>query len=334
MIVPKSRASGSIYDVARKAGVSIGTVSRVFNNKQDVSEDTRRSVLSAAKRVRYLPRISARRRSIGLVVPEIDKANEVGFVSNTMTTLAKHMAAKGAILELLPNEDLDAVYRNYIQGIVAVVFGSNPGPLGSIRDIPVVLINNRIEAPNFHSVASDHAQGSRIATKHLLDRGHRKIGFLEVSAKGWGAMEREKGYREAFDSAGVKPVRDAIVYVEGKTVRQAVETVLRGGPTALLICGEDLSLAVNRILIHELKVRIPDELSVVSYETPIVSGLLTPPQTTVAQPWEELGRAAVDSVLSLIDRKSEKRIDLLFPNTLLERDSVASKTVASKRRVE
>src|SRR5438105_2930070 len=147
MVAPKSRTSGSIYDVARKAGVSIGTVSRVFNNKQDVSAQTRQTVLSAAKRVRYMPRISARRLSIGLAVPDLAKANEVGFVSNTITTLAKHAAEKGAILELLPSDDIDAIYRNYIQGIVAIVFGKDAGPLARIRDIPVVMINNRIDAP-------------------------------------------------------------------------------------------------------------------------------------------------------------------------------------------
>ena len=71
--------------------------------------------------------------------------------------------------------------------------------------------------------------------------------------------------------------------------------------------------------------RTPDELSVVSYETAIVSGLLTPPQTTVAQPWEELGRAAVEGVISLIDGKTEKRLDALLPNTLLERESVRTR---------
>jgi LacI family transcriptional regulator, galactose operon repressor len=321
MNIPKSKSCGSIYDVAKKAGVSIGTVSRVFNNKQDVADQTRESVLTAAKRVRYMPKISARRVSVGLVVQDLEHANEVGFISNTITTLAKHMAAKGAILELLPNENLDAVYRNYIQGIIAIVFGSDCGPLATIRDIPVVMINNRIEAPNFHRVASDHAQGARIAAKHLLDRGHRKIGFLEVTSATWGAKEREKGFREAFEASGVKPAANLIGYVESRGIRTAVESILSHGPTALLICGEDLSLAVNRVLLHDLKVRIPDELSVISYETPIVSGLLTPPQTTVAQPWEELGRAAVEGALALIDG-SDKRLDAVFANTLLERDSV------------
>jgi len=322
MVSPKQRACGSIYDVARKAGVSIGTVSRVFNNKHDVSAQTRQTVLSAAKRVRYLPKISARRVSIGLVVPEIEKANEVGFISNAVSTLAKQMAARGAILELLPNEDLEAVTRNYIRGIIAIVFGSDGGPLRSIRDVPVVMINNRIDAPNFHSVASDHAQGARIAAKHLLERGHRRIGFLEVSPDNWGAAEREKGFRQAFESAGVKPAANLIAYVEGSTVRAAVESMVRSGPTALVVCGEDLSLAASRILLHDLKVRIPDELSLVAYETPIVSGLLSPPQTTVVQPWEELGRAAVEGVLSLVEGRTEKRLDALFANTLLERESV------------
>jgi LacI family transcriptional regulator len=98
--------------------------------------------------------------------------------------------------------------------------------------------------------------------------------------------------------------------------------LLKTKPTALLICGEDLSLAVNEILLHEARVKIPDELSVVSYETRGVTSLLSPPQTAVAQPWEDIGRAAVEGILSLIRGPADKRLDVLLPNTLIERASV------------
>jgi LacI family transcriptional regulator len=317
-----SRLQGSIYDVAKSAGCSIGTVSRVFNNKHDVAEQTRARVLSAAKRVRYMPKISARRVSIGVVVQEIEQADQVGFVSNAVSTLAKHIASRGAVLELLPMDDLEAVYRNYVRGLIAIVFGANTKGLAALKDVPVVMINNRQEGANFHSVASDHAQGARIAARHLLERGHRRIGFLEVKRENWGARERERGFREAHEQAGVNAPGDLIAYVGDKSYREAVLGLLKSKPTALLVCGEDLSLAVNEVLLHEIRVKIPEELSVVSYETRGVTSLLSPPQTSIAQPWEEMGRAAVEGILSLIRGPSDRRIDALLPNTLIERASV------------
>jgi LacI family transcriptional regulator len=314
---------GSIYDVARVSGVSIGTVSRVFNNKPDVAEATRLLVMDAAKRVKYMPRISTRRVNIGLLVEQIEKANEVGFISETVSTLAKHMALQGGVLELVPLNDLDIIFRNYIRGLIAVVFSTDPESLREIQHIPIVLINNVIKGPNLHYVASDHAQGSRLATEYLITRGHRRIGFLEIRDDGWGSRERQRGYREAFEKVGLKASADLMRFCGHNPAREAVVPLLeKERPTALLVCGEDLSLEVNRVLIHELKVNIPKDLSVISFETPLVSELLSPPQTTIAQPWEDMGRAAVEGVISVVEQGSKKPLQVLLPNRLIERDSV------------
>lgn len=313
---------GSIYDVAREAGVSIGTVSRAFNDKSGVAADTRALVLEAAKKVRYLPRISTRRINIGLVVEQMEKANAVGFISEMVATLAKHMALKGAILDLVPLHDLDAIYRNYIQGLIAIPFGAERNVLKAIRHIPVVLINSVAEDGAFHSVASDHAQGARDAVEYLLRKGHRRIGFLEVQPDTWGSRERQKGYREAFRKLGAKAPASLLRFTRHRPAREALLPLLKEKPTALLVCGEDLSIEVSQILIHELRIAIPRELSVITYENPSVSALLTPPQTTVAQPWEDIGRAAVEGILSLIKGTRREPLRVLLPNRLIRRDSV------------
>lgn len=318
----RKRRKGSIYDVARASGVSIGTVSRVFNNRPDVAQGTREHVLAAAKRVNYLPRISTRRVNIGLVVEQIEKANEVGFVSETVSTLAKHVALRGGVLELVPLNDLDIVFRNYVRGLIAVVFGAADESLASIRHIPVVLINNVWDRPNFHSVASDHAQGARLATEHLIRHGHRRIAFLEILEDSWGSRERQRGYREAFEQARLKPPAGLMRFCGRRTAGETLYPLLEEKPTALLVCGEDLSLEVNRILLHELRVNIPKDLSVITYETPLVSALISPPQTTVAQPWEEIGRVAVEGVIALAEETRKEPLRVLLPNQLIERGSV------------
>ncbi len=318
----RTKSIGSIHDVARASGVSIGTVSRVFNDKADVAPATRVRVLQAAKRVHYMPRITARRLNIGLLVQEIEKASEVGFVAEMISTLAKHMATQGGILELIPQEDLEAVYRNYVRGLIAIVFGPGHEELRSIQHIPVVFINNRIDGPNFHSVASDHAQGAHLAAKHLLARGHTRIGFLEVRHDNWGALEREKGFRSAFEERGMTVPAELIAFTELAPAKKVLLPLLELRPTALLICGEELSLEVNALLIHELKIKIPEDLSVVSFEIPMVSALLSPPQTTIAQPWQAIGRTAVEGIVSMVDKPDPRTLDVRLPNQLIERGSV------------
>ena len=313
---------GSIYDVARASGFSIGTVSRVFNNKPDVAAETRELVMEASKSVNYTPRISRRRVTIGLLVQELNKANEVGFVSNVISTLARQIALRGGVLELVQLDDIDSIYRNYVRGLIAVVFGSKNELVRSIRNIPVIMINNQIEAPNVHCVASDHAQGAQLATSHLLEHGHRRIGFIEVLRDAWGSRERQRGFRQAYLEAGLAPPLHLMRYCEEDPVAATLVPLLEEKPTALVVCGEDLSLEVNRLLIHDLGIRIPQDLSVVSSEVSFVSSMLSPPQTTIAQPWEQLGSMAVDRMIRLIERRPAKSFQRLLPNRLIERASV------------
>ncbi|NCC52233.1 MAG: LacI family transcriptional regulator, partial [Spartobacteria bacterium] len=300
-MVDEKKTTGSIYDVARASGVSIGTVSRVFNNKPDVADYTRVTVMKAAKMVNYLPRISTRRLNIGLVVQEIEKAGEVGFVSDIISTLSRHMALCGGVLDLVSMRDIDAVYRNFIRGLIAVTFDMDFDVLKALKNTPVVLINNMIEGGNLHHVASDHKQGARMATAYLLAHGHRDIGFLEVLEGSWGSLERQAGFREAYEHADMKAPPHLMAFCGTHPAEDALKRILDQKPTALLVCGEDLSLEISRILIHEMKVNIPEELSLITYENPGVSALLSPRQTTIAQPWDEIGKAAVDRIMGLVD---------------------------------
>jgi len=321
----RKNTDGSIYDVAKASGVSIGTVSRVFNRRPDVAEATRSLVLDAAKRVNYMPRISRRRTNIGLFVQEIEKANQVGFISQTVSTLAKHMALNDTVLEFIPVDDVDHVYRNYIRGVIAVVFGGDYASLRSLKNIPVVFINNLVEGQgNIYSVASDHAEGARLATEHLIARGHRQIGFLEVMKDLWGSQERQRGYGEAFRKARLKVPENLMRFCAQRPTREVLQELLAEKITALLVCGEDLSLEVNQILTHELNVRIPDDLSLITYEVPLVSRLMSPPQTTVSQPWDDIGRTAIATILSLVQYPRSVPPSILLPNRLIERSSVKS----------
>ncbi len=233
------------------------------------------------------------------------------------------MAKLGSVLEIVPIDDLEMVFRNYLRGLIAITYGPESGILGEIEHIPVVLINNRTPHPSFHYVSSDHVQGARLAVQHLVDRGHRRIGFLEVRQEVWGAGERERGYCEVLTEAGVPIEPGLICYCGDAPARDAVLRLWAQKPTAMLVCGEDLSLAANAVLLEELKLNIPADLSLITYEIPLVSAILHPPQTTILQPWEEISRLAVEGIFALIEGTRKQPLDVLLPNTLIERSSVA-----------
>ncbi|MBN1268919.1 MAG: LacI family DNA-binding transcriptional regulator [Kiritimatiellae bacterium] len=321
--MPKpSDQEGTIYDVAREAGVSIGTVSRVFNNKGEVAARTRETVLRAARRVNYMPRLTARRIHIGVVVQEVKPIHELGYVGTVMCELSNHAARRGVTLEIVRLNDIETVYTRHLRGLIGVVFGEASGILRQVTHIPVLLINNVLEKGSFHSVATDHAQGVRMATEYLLERGHRRIVCLQIEGNEWGARAREQGYREAHAAAGVKVREELVATLEDRSIEQVFDPLLKHKPTAVLACGEDLSIAMADELRNRLKIRVPQDLSVISYEIPLVSALLSPPQTTVEQPWRTMARHAVDELVKAIQKKVREPVRMWLPNRLIERASV------------
>jgi LacI family transcriptional regulator len=321
---------GTIYDVAREAGVSIGTVSKVFNDKPDVSRKTRRLVLDAARKVHYMPVMRSRRVSIGLFVEDLNRINEVGYVSQIVFSIARQVTRHGGVLELVSLNDIDAIYKNHVSGVIAVVFRPHE-KLEQLNTVPVVLVNNRIDLPNLHSVASDHRDGGYQAARHLIDAGHERIGFLEMVEDAWGSRERQAGYLMAMDEAGL-PVDELMRFTQMQSPRASIESLLEQRATALLVCGEDLSLQVNDLLLHHFRLSIPDDLSLIAAEVPYVSSILSPPQTTIAQPWSELGTGAVEVLMQVLQKQADTPIHRLLPNELIVRQSVQSRVKAGGGR--
>ncbi len=315
-------ASKTIYDVARESGVSIGTVSRVMNNRHNVAPETRRQVLAAAKRLGFMPQLTTRRITVGLVMQEIETVHEVGYAGSVICELINHAARRGVVLEVVPLKELERVYQHYTQGLIGLVFGPATERLLKIQHIPVFLINNIPAQGTFHVVATDHAQGARLGTEYLLKKGHRRIALVQIESDEWGARERERGFREAFLSAGVPVPKELIVYLESRPVDETLGKVLLGKPTALFTGGEDLSIAILEELGQRLKLRVPRDISLLTYEIPVVSKILTPSQTTIAQPWPEMARLALDGLLNELRAPSAAPLRTLLGNRLIERGSV------------
>ncbi len=328
MAIIKERTSNgevSITDVARRARVSVGTVSRVINQHPKVDPALRRRVQIASRQLGFVPRLQ--HHCIALVTGRRNPAlPPLSFVSIMTTLISQYLAENHYAVELIDVANLELLYEAHTQGAIGITFDDRLVQALSIPKLPVLTINGPLVQHGIHSVRADHYQQGLIATEYCIRRGHRAIGFLAVDTDEWGAGERLRGYRDAMAAAGLE-VDPA--WIQSTIQQKAYDTLGRWttrGVTAILNFSEDASLEVLHILSNILKLRIGTDISVISLEDMAIYQYLTPPQTTVFQPLAEVARLAVKTMLELCEGRSSEQgtIDLCLPTQLIERDSVAT----------
>lgn len=327
----------SITDVAKRAQVSIGTVSRVFNQHPAVAEDLRRRVLVASRSLRFVPRVP--HRCIGVITGRFSPALPIGYVSVMTSLISRYLASRQYAVELIDIENLHLAYQAHIEGVIGIVFDKRILDLREIPNLPLLTINNPMTDQGVHSIRADHYQQAVLATEHLLRHGHRRIGLLQIEANEWGSRERLRGYRDALKAAGVSEDPASIQYTIEQPVYDVLTRWVRRGVTGVLNFSEDTSLEVLHFLSNILKLRIGKDISTISLEDLPIYQYFTPPQTSVHQPMEELARLAVDNMLALCDAARANGaasspptppIDICVPSDLIERDSVASLPLENK----
>ena len=305
-----------IADVAREAGVSMMTVSRVINNKEGVSQETRQAVEEVIRKLDYHPNNFARglatqrTGTLGFVVPDISNP----FFSGVARGVEKAASAEGySILVCNTEEDplreldvLELLLEKWVDGLVLCSSRLEQQKLQSVlAQYPaVVLVNRQLESVNAPlsvgcALINDQA-GGLMATKHLIKSGHNVIGFLSGPTVSYSSRWREEGYRQALMEAGL-PHGPEIVLPCAPTVeggQKAAAQLLAAHPEiTALFCFNDL-VAVGAIqACNESGRAIPDDLAIVGYDDTILASLVTPPLTTCRVAREELGRLAMGLLL-------------------------------------
>ncbi len=324
--ITELRRTKSISDVAKYAKVSLGTVSRVMNHKTDVDADLRKRVFLASRKVGFIPKIP--HRCIGVIAGRVSPFSPIGYVTMIVSLIAKYLAHHKYSMELIDVENLDLAYQAHIQGVIGIIFDDRILALKEIPNLPVVTMNFPLKEHGFHSVCWDHDEQMRLAMGHLIANNHRRIAYLENSPVPWGAKRRLVGYQEALAKAGIEYDPLLVCYMEGKPIYDALVRLLRKDITAILNFSEDYCLETVHLLTNILKVKVPDDLSVVTMENLPVFQYLSPPHTVIVQPFEELAKTAVETMIGLCDREEKKTgqiADILLSNRLVERDSVCKK---------
>jgi LacI family transcriptional regulator len=315
----------SITDVARYAKVSIGTVSRVFNQHPNVDSALRRRVHIASRQLGFIPRVH--RRCIALVTGRRDPSVlPMSFVSVMTTLIFQYLADSRYAVELIDVDNLDLLYEAQTQGAIGVTFDGRLVEALKIPRLPLITINHPLVKSGIHSVSADHYRQGMLATQHMIQRGHRQIGLLASNPAEWGAAERIRGFRDAFKAAGIKTEGSWVQSTKGQQVYDILGRWTGHGVTGILNFNEDVSTEVIHVLTNILRQRIGTDISVISLEDVAIYKHLNPPHTTVSQPMAELARVAVATMLDLCAGKkpAQKVLNIVLPTELIERDSVAT----------
>ncbi|MGD8624172.1 MAG: LacI family DNA-binding transcriptional regulator [Anaerolineae bacterium] len=302
----------TMSDVAREAGVSLMTVSRVVNDKDDVSQATRQRVLQVIDRLGYRPSgiarglATKRTGTLGLVVPDV--ANP--FFSELARGAESIAYAAGYNVFLCNTEEDPARELRVLQSleekrIDGLVLCSSRLERDALRRAvshfaAVVLVNRPLDEPGVSKVFVDDVAGGLAVTRHLLAAGHRRIGFLAGPAASFSGRRRLQGYRAALSEAGLtyraEWLRHGAPSAEGGH-RAARQLLADSSDLTALFCYNDLVAVGALQACAELDRRVPDDLAIVGFDDIPFAALVTPPLTTCRVPRHELGARAVRLLL-------------------------------------
>ncbi|MFE6623157.1 LacI family DNA-binding transcriptional regulator [Streptomyces sp. NPDC008086] len=321
----RGRSGGrpTLEEVAARAGVGRGTVSRVINGSPRVSDATRAAVEAAVAELGYVPNTAARALAanrtdaIALVVPEPETRF---FAEPYFSDILKGVGAELAdtemqLLLIFAGSDKErrrlaqylAAHR--VDGVLLVsVHADDPLPdLLSQLEIPAVISGPRSAAESLTSVDSDNYGGARSAVEHLMSRGRTRIAHITGRPDVYGAQRRVDGYRDALRDAG-HPVDDLLIEPGDFTEeggRRAMQSLLSRCPDLdAVFAASDVTAAGARQVLREAGRRIPDDVALVGYDDSAIARHMDPPLTSVRQPIEEMGRRMIDLLLTEIaDRR-------------------------------
>ena len=300
----------TIADVAARAGVSIATVSRVVNRRYGVASGTARRVQAAIDELGYESNLvarsmrSQRTQVIGVLVSGVEP-----FSAELLKGAADELDRAGyALMVYSGGRRNEAGWeQRYLSGISSVLADGTILVAPTVVDVesphPVVAVDPNVGGMNIPTIAAQNFDGARDAVDHLVQLGHRRIGFVAGRPDLESARRREAGYRIALERAGitVDPSLIEVGEFQEETAALAARTLLDrpDRPTAIFAANDLSAIAVIGVA-RELGLRVPEDLSVVGFDNIPESALCDPPITTVDQSIQELGRLAVRSLLAMV----------------------------------
>lgn len=313
-------SNGVLAQVASKARVSTGTVSRVFNNSSLIPSETRSRVLSAARELGFRPRVGVRSKQIAIVTEPPHKTVMGGYVNTLTQHICYALSRLDAGITMITEDRIGNLADCWFDGVIGIAWEDRTiDILKKLNNIPMVWFSDN-QASWCHTVFSNCYTTGKLAGEYLIGRGHRRIAVIhETDYTGCG---RAEGVRIAMREAGLNPDELFIDLSSSLPLHVAVKQFIDAGCTAVWVPGEDMRVLEVNWLIQELVgKRVPEDISLLGSENPGISEFQRPSLTTIAIPLHEMAEIAVDLVMQG-DTNILRKIEL--PSRLIERNSVST----------
>ncbi len=336
----------TLQDVARAAGVSTKTVSRVVNNQGEIREETRTRVQETIERLGYRPNILARslvsQRSytLGVVTSGVEYYGPSRVLSGVEHE--SYELGYSLLLSLLPDPDvinvapvLDSLVTRRVDGIVWAVpeIDNNRAWIGSkaLENLPPIVFLSMAPRSDLSVIAIDNRSGAVQATQHLIEIGRRKIGMITGPLGWWEARERLAGYRQAIEDAGL--ACSPLLVTEGDwsaaSGARGMRKLLKDVPDLDAVFAGNDQMALGALgVAHQLGRRVPVDLAVIGFDNIPESASYWPPLSTIQHQLFEAGCTSVRELQRLIERKGkngEHSPSLLNPELIVRASTVMTR---------
>lgn len=334
--------TASIKDVAKKAGVSIATVSNALNNSRYVKKETKEKIFEIAKNLNYTPNIIARglktksTRTVAVIVPDISNqffaqvirgVEEIGRQRkyNVLLVCTYYDVSE-------EKKSIEILRQQFVDGFLFVSGYNSFDHIKELNDdkVPVVVADRELRDSKVPSVLIDNFEAMREAVNYLYGLGHKRIGYISYTYNNQTTVKKRfqgycKGLKDnqlVFDP-DIVVISEALRLNELQGSREAVKKILgcKNIPSVIMNASDFIAVGVVRSL-KEMKIKIPKEISVVGFDNILMSLYTEPLLTTIKQPKKQMGTTAMNLLLDIIEHKRTKDRNIILPTKLIERQSV------------
>lgn len=330
----------TIRDVAAKAGVSVATVSRVFNRKGPIREETIRRVMEIAGELQYVPHAGARSlstrstRTIGVVLPDLHGeffSEVIRGIDLAARQHGYHLLLSGSHSDRDEMRAVVQAVRGLVDGLIVMSPDLEPSAL--LADLPsgieVVMLNSRVDGRA--SITVDNAGGAREVVRHLRSLGHKRIAFIAGPPHNADAEQRRRGFRMETRAAGIEAIELPGFFTE-TSGHEAGQQILALHPRPSAVFAANDSMAIGALsAFREAGLRVPEDIALVGFDDIPIARFLAPPLTTVRVEIAELGRRAVGHVIGALENGGGAKKRDVIKTTLVVRESCGSSPAGGRR---
>ncbi|WP_027623618.1 LacI family DNA-binding transcriptional regulator [Clostridium lundense] len=328
--------AASIKDVAREAGVSIATVSRVLNDVDVVNEETKKKVLAAIKKLGYRPNIVARSlktqktKTVGIIIPDISNQFYPEIVRG-----AEDVANIYDYNIILCNTDLDAeketdylkvLKEKMVDGVLYMSTSLGEDTIGLINELelPTVLVETIDKDRSFPSVTIDNEQAAYDAVKYLVEKGNKKIAYIGPNDDVMNATSlRYKGYKKALTENNIHLDSNLVCFsgIKARDGYEGIRKILSNTPIDSVFCASDeIAMGVINSL-RDKDINVPKDVDVFGFNNIYGAEIFYPKLTTIAQPMYDMGSVGMRMLIKMINKESLEKEHYVLDYQLIERNS-------------